>query len=200
MPASCRHCRPCVGRAMICRYDDVPKEFGGRVPRVSNRWHVPRPQRAPARLGLRGLGALRMMQRRRLDPCSPDFRVAYQSSPDRHEVGRGGMRMSRGASPITVVGDWGMHPWRKSRSSSLEGQVTLTHFLKLAAATGWIMNGDAVTRLRDEPADPRERRTVWVSNGKVLEPPPRDPRTTSCHRRSHAKPSFESFSTIQMLR
>jgi hypothetical protein len=51
---------------------------------------VMHPQRAPARLGSWVLGTLRMMRRRRLDPWLLGFRVAYQSSPDRREVGRGG--------------------------------------------------------------------------------------------------------------
>jgi hypothetical protein len=66
--SSCRYCRPCVGRAMTFRYLDLLEKSGGRVPRVSNRWNIPRPQHAPAHLGLWGLGAPRRMQRRRLDP------------------------------------------------------------------------------------------------------------------------------------
>jgi hypothetical protein len=34
MSSSCRHCRPCVGRAMTF-HDIVPKQSGGRVQRVS---------------------------------------------------------------------------------------------------------------------------------------------------------------------
>jgi hypothetical protein len=124
-----------VGR-MILHYREIPRGSGGRVPTC-------RPLLARSEAATRpGTPRLVGSHSARTDSASSARPlVAWLSSslpvitrPTQDRPWRD-VDVHRGRRQLPWVGDWVMHPWRKSWSPCLEGRVKPTHSLALVAPT-----------------------------------------------------------------